>query len=118
MLTEANLIGPDRLPRHRRNHLLGQRHQLAVLAVGLVELEHREFRIVLRGDPLVTEIAIDLVDPLEAADDQPLQVQLGRDPQEQRHVERVVMRDERPRERATGNRLHHRRLDFEVARAR
>ena len=29
------------------------------------------------------------------------------------HVERVVVRHERPRQRAAGDRLHHRRLDFE-----
>ena len=30
------------------------------------------------------------------------------------HVERIVVRLERPRQRAAGNRLHHRRLDFEI----
>ena len=48
------------------------------------------------------------------ADRQPLQIQLGGDPQEQLHVERIVVRLERPRQRAAGNRLHHRRLDFEI----
>ena len=96
-------------------HLLGHGHQLLVVAVGLVELEHRELGVVLRRDPLVPEVAVDLVDPLDAADRQPLQIQLRRDAQEQLHVERVVMRHERPRQRAAGDRLHHRRLDFEVA---
>ena len=50
-----------------------------------------------------------------AADDEPLQVQLGRDAQKQIDIERVVMRAERPRHRAAGNRLHHRRLDLEVS---
>ena len=86
-----------------------------VVAVGLVELEHRELGIVLGRDPLVAEVAVDLVDPLEAADDQPLQIQLRRDAQEELHVERVVVRHERPRQRAAGDRLHHRRLDFEIA---
>ena len=49
------------------------------------------------------------------ADGQPLEVELRRDPEVQIHVERVVMRDERPRQRAAGDRLHHRRLDLEVA---
>ncbi len=44
---------------------------------------------------------------------QPLQVQLGRDAQVHVHVERVVMRHERLRRRATRNHLHHRRFDFE-----
>ena len=117
MLPELDLVGADRFAGHRRQHLLGQRHQLTILAVGLVELEHRELGVVLRGDPLVAEVAVDLVDPLETADRQPLEIQLRRDAQEQVHVERVVMRHERPRQRAAGNRLHHRRLDLEIAAA-
>ena len=115
VLAERDLIGADGLARDRREHLLGHRHQLAVLAVGLVELEHRELGVVLGRNPLVPEVAVDLVDALEAADGQPLEIQLRRDAQEQLHVERVVMRHERPRQRAAGDRLHHRRLDLEIA---
>ena len=95
--------------------LLGERHQVVVVGVGLVELEHRELGVVLRRDPLVAEVAVDLVDALEAADDQALQVQLGRDAQVEVHVERVVVGDEGPRRGAAGDRLHHRRLDLEEA---
>ncbi len=94
-------------------HALDQVHEVAVVGVRLVQLEHRELGIVPRRDAFVAEVAVDLVHALEAADDQPLQVQLRRDAQVQIHVERVVMRDERPRHRAAGDRLHHRRLDFE-----
>ena len=87
-------------------------HQVAVVGIGLVELEHRELGIVLRGQPLVAEIAVQLVDALEAPDDQALEVQLGRDAQVHVHVERVVMRDERTGNRPAGDHLHHRRLDF------
>ena len=68
-----------------------------------------------RRDAFVPEIAVDLVHALEAADDEALQIQLRRDAQEQIDVERVVVRAERPRHRAAGDRLHHRRLDFEIA---
>ena len=86
-----------------------------VIGVGLVELEHRELGIVVRGEALVAEVAIDLVDALEAAHHQPLQVQLRRDPQVQVDIQRVVVRDERPRRRAAIERLHHGRLDFDEA---
>ena len=115
VLAERDLVGADRLLRDRRDQLLGHRHQLLVVGVGLVELQHRELGVVLRRDPLVPEVAVDLEDLLDAADRQPLQVQLRRDAQVQLHVERVVMRDERPRQRAAGDRLHHRRLDLEIA---
>ena len=117
MLAERDLVGADGVARTRREHLLGHHHQLVVIAVGLVELQHRELGIVLRRDPFVPEVPVDLVNPLEAADDEALQIELRRDPQKQLHVERVVMRDERARQRAAGNRLHHRRLDLEIAAA-
>ena len=96
---------------------LDQVHQVAVVRVGPVQLEHRELGVVPGRHALVAEIAIDLVDALEAADHQALEIQLRRDAQVHVHVERVVVRDERPRGRAAGDRLHHRRLDFdEIAR--
>ena len=99
-------IGPD-------DQRLGQVHHRVVVAVGLVGLEHRELGVVLRADPLVAEDPADLEDPLHAADQQPLQVQLEGDPQEEVDVERVVVRDERPGRRAAGDRLHRRRLDLD-----
>ena len=67
------------LARHgggRRDQLLGRRHHVAAVEVGGVELEHRELGVVHRRDPLVPEVAVDLVDALEAAHHQPLQVEL------------------------------------------
>jgi len=46
-------------------------------------------------DGLVSKLATDLVDPVDAANDQHLVVQLRRDPHEQLHVQIVVMRHER-----------------------
>ncbi len=93
--------------------LLDPVHEIAVIGVRQVELEHREFGVVLGREALVAEVAVDLVHALEAADDQPLQIQLRRDAQVHVEVERVVMRHERPRRRTARDRLHHRRLDFE-----
>ena len=64
---------------------------------------------------LVAEVLAELVDALEAADDEPLEVQLGGDPQVEVAVELVVVRDERPRQRAAVERLEHRRLDLDEA---
>ena len=116
MLAEGDLIGADRLrapPSTSISSVIAI--SALVVGVGLVELHHRELGVVLRRNPLVPEVAVDLEHLLEAADGQPLQVQLRRDAQVELHVERVVVRDERPRERAAGNRLHHRRLDLEIA---
>ena len=98
----------------KRQQLFGHGHQLLVVAVGLVELQHRELGIVLGRNPLIPEVTVDLVDAFDPADGQPLEVELRRDPQIELNVERVVMRDERARQRAAGDRLHHRRLDLEI----
>jgi len=91
----------------------GEVHQLAVVRIRLVELHHGEFRVVARAQAFVAEVAVDLKNFFEAADHQPLQVQLRGDAQEQFHVQRVVVGLERPRRRAAGQRVHHRRFDFE-----
>ena len=94
-------VGQRRRPQHvvasARDQLLGERHHVGVVGVRLVQLEHRELGVVPGRDALVAEHPADLEDALEAADDEPLQVQLGRDPQVKVGVERVVVGDERPR---------------------
>ena len=68
-----------------------------------------------RRQALVAEDPAELVYALEAAHQQPLQVQLERDPKVQVAVERVVVGHERTRVAASGNLLQHRRLDLEVS---
>ena len=65
-------------------------------------------------DALIAEIMADLIHALESADDQPFEIQLIGDAQIQRHIERVVVRDERTRRSAPVQRLQHRRFDFEI----
>jgi len=94
---------------------LDQVHQVMVVLVRGVKLDHGELGVVARGYPLVAEIAVDLEHTLEAAHDQALEVKLGRDAQVELDVERVVMGHERPRRRAARDGVHHRRLDLEIA---
>ncbi len=108
-------VEPQTLLRDLAQQRLGEVHQIAVVLEGLVELEHRELGIVACRNPFVAEVAVDLEDLLEAAHDQLLQVELGRDAKVELRVERVVMGDERPRRGASRDRVHHRRLDLEIA---
>jgi len=64
---------------------------------------------------VVAKIAVDLEYFLQSAYDQLLQVQLGRDAQVELGVERIVVGDKRPRRRASGDGMHHRRLHLEIA---
>jgi hypothetical protein len=68
---------PHDLGDQGREHLLDELHQRLVVDVGPVELEHRELGVVAGRDALVAEVAVDLVDPRQAADQQPLQEELG-----------------------------------------
>ena len=66
-------------------------------------------------EALVAEVLAELVDALEAADDQALEVQLGGDAQVQVAVERVVVGGEGARQRAAVQRLQDGRLDLDEA---
>ena len=85
------------------DEFFGEVHQVVVVGVGLVELEHGELGVVLGADAFVAEVAVDLVDAVEAADDQPLEIELRRDAQEEVEVERVVVGGEGPRGGAAGD---------------
>ncbi len=65
------------------------------------------------GNPLVAEVAVEFVDAVHAADEEALEVEFRRDAQEELHVERVVVRDERLRRGAPRDGVHHRRLHLQ-----
>ena len=81
----------------------------------LVGLHHRELGVVPGGQALVAEHPPDLEDPVHAADDQPLEVQLEGDAQEQLHVERVVVGRERAGVGTAGLDVQDRCLDLDEA---
>ena len=93
--------------------LFDQVHHRPVVAVSLVELDHRELGIVRRVDSLVAKHSADFIDPLDTADHQPLEVQFECDPHEQLDAQCVVFGDERSRCRAAGHRVQHRCLDLD-----
>ena len=53
------------------DHLLAEIHHCVHVCVGPVELQHRELGIVLAVNAFVAKVAIQLVDLLEASDQQP-----------------------------------------------
>ena len=98
--------------RRRGHEALGQVHHVVVVGEGLVGLQHRELGVVPGVDALVAEHPPDLEHPLQPADDEPLEVQLQRDPQVEVDVQGVVVGDERAGRRAALDRLQHRALDL------
>src|ERR1700684_227777 len=113
-LSKYKLRAPADFLRQPSKQFLGQIHQLKVVAVSLIKLEHGEFPLVGCIHSLIAKVAIDLKNAVQPSDYQSLQIKLRRDAKIQIHVKRVVMRHERPRRRATQNRMHHRRLHFHV----
>ena len=107
------MVVPSDLERDAFQELLDPGHRVPVVGVRLVPLEHRELRVVLERDALVAKVLPDLVHALEAAHDQALEVELGRDAQVEVRVELVVVGRERPREGAAVARLQDRRLDLD-----
>ncbi len=113
--SELDLRRPEHLERHVLDELLDPLHRVPVVGVGLVPLEHRELGLVLVGDALVAKVLAELVDALEPADDEALEVELGRDAQVEVGVELVRVRDERPGERAAVTGLKDGGLDLDEA---
>ncbi len=108
-----DLRGAERRLSDVRDELLQPLGRIVVVGVRLVPLDHRELGVVLERDAFVPEVLAELVDALDPADDEPLQVELRRDPQVQVAVEVVVVRNEGPRQRAAVDRLEDGRLDLD-----
>ena len=84
-----------------------------VVGVRLVGLQQCELGVVAEVDALVAECAPELEDPLDTADAQPLEVQLGRDAQIQVEVVGVDVGEERPGVGAAVDLLQDRCLDLQ-----
>ena len=98
--------------RQLPKEVLGGLHHPVVVLVGDVQLHDGELGVVRPVHPFVAEVSAELVHPVEPAHDQPLQVKLVGNPQVERDVQGVVVGDERPRRRATGDALKHRGVHF------
>ena len=96
------------------DHLLHGLHHPVVVLVGHVELHLGEFGVVEAVHTLVAEVFGELIDAVEAAHDEFLQIQLVGDAQVERHVQRVVVSLEGTSRRAAVERLQNRGLHFEV----
>ena len=92
--------------------LLGEDPHRVVVAVGLVQLQRGELGVVLEVRALVAELLAHLEHLLHAADDQPLEVQLGGDAEVEVEVVRVDVGLERPGVGAAVDQLQDRRLDL------
>ena len=101
--------------RQASQHVFCEIHEVVVIRIGLVELQHRELGIMPCRETLVAEVAIDFINALEAADHEPLQIEFGRNAQEEIHVEGIVIGRERARRSTSRDHLHHRRFDFHEA---
>ena len=99
----------------RAHERLDHGHDVVVVDVGFVGLEHRELGVVLEAHALVAEVLAHLVDAVDAADDAALEVELDGDAQVEVALELVVVGHEGPRHGAAVERLQDGRLDLDEA---
>src|SRR5271166_6674012 len=71
----------------------------------------------LRADPFVSEIPVDLIHPVETTYRQPLQIQFRSDAQVQIKIQCVVVCHERTRRGSASDGMHHWRFHFHVTAA-
>src|SRR5262245_41388201 len=112
---EPNHGGPERFERHALEERFDPFHRVREVGVRLVPLEHRELGLVLVRHALVAEVLTDLVDALEPADDETLEVELRRDAQVEVRLELGRVGREGMRECAPVARLQHGRLHLDEA---
>ena len=90
-----------------RKHGFGQIHQIRVGGIGLIKLNHGEFRVMPCRNPFISEIPVDLKYPLKPTHNQSFQVELGGNPQIQVDSQRIVMGFKWGGFCPAGYRLHH-----------
>ena len=95
------------------NNILGEVHHRVVIAVGLIDLHHGEFRIVLGAGSLVAIDSTHFENPFHTADHQTLEMQLQRNSHVELHVQSVVMSLEGPCRRSTGDSVQSRSFDLD-----
>ncbi len=112
-------VPDDRIAENRGGkvpeHVLGEVDEIMIVRIGHVKFHHGELRIVADINALIPEVAVELEHPLEAADDEALQIELRSDSHVHVDVERVVMGDERPGVSAARDGVHHGGLDLHEA---
>ena len=109
---EGRLVSSSDVLDETRDELFRHIHQVVVVGIRPVELARRELGVVGKVNALISELATNLVDTLQATDNQHLEVQLRSNTHEQVHVQLIVMGDERLGRRTTGDSVHHGRLDL------
>ena len=95
--------------------VLGEIHHAVVIGVCLIQLHQGKLGVMSGVQSLVTEYTADLIDALQAADDQSLQIQLQRDTKLQILVQCVKMCLKRTRCRTAGVCHQHGGLYFHKA---
>src|SRR5262249_15043947 len=99
----------------REEHFFSQIHELVIVAVSPVKLQHGELGIVTRADAFVAEDASDFVRGSEPAYEESLKGQRGAEAHEEIDTQRVMMRHERTRMAPPRLDLQNRRFDLEAA---
>ena len=105
VLSDLHLGGAVELEGYLFKHLLDEVHHPDVVLVGDVDLHAGELRVVGLVHAFVAEVLGEFVDAVVAADDEPLEVELVRDPHVEVYVEGVVVGDEGTSCRSSRNRL-------------
>ncbi|CAB5137891.1 unannotated protein [freshwater metagenome] len=103
----------DGITRCLHDEFFTNRHHLAVVTKGLIELHHRELGIVTGTNSLIAEHTTDFIDAFHATHNEALEVKFKGDAQVQLHIKRVVMSEERPCMRSTSLNMQNGCLNFD-----
>src|SRR5690606_35091291 len=109
-LQDSLAVGRD---GHMLKKLLGDFHHPQVILVGYIEFKNRKFRIMRAVHAFVAEVAAELVDPVIATHNEPLQVKFVGDTEVKWNIECIMVRDEWPRGSTPWYTLQHGGVHFQ-----
>ena len=110
-----HLVGAQNLLGGGGQQVLKQVHHIVEVGIGLVELDGGKLRVMLGVHALVAEDAPNLIHPVHAAHDKPLQGQLSGDAHVHVDIQGVVVGDEGPGGGPAGDGIQHRSLHLNKA---
>jgi hypothetical protein len=96
------------------DEIFGNIHHIGVIGICLIKLKHGKLGIMLSGYAFISVHTAKLIDFLQPAYDQTLQMKFQSNPHIKIHIKGIMVRNERPCTCSSGNGMQRRSLDFNV----
>jgi len=105
------------LPGQKKKQVFSHLHQLIIIDISLIKLQHGKFRVMLRINPFIAKTTINFIDFFHSADDQSFEVEFGSNSEIEIYPQSLMESLKRAGQSSTRHNMHHRSFDFDKATA-